>query len=145
MELLALKGSLRARVLALLKSIPAGRVASAESLGECLECPQGLVTAVLSKLSDDERRACPWHRIVARGGAIGRGSTRDEQFARLVREGVVVSPAGIVQDMGRTAVTDFAGLQAAPGRHVPPEIAPATAPAGLPKGRSRGMKDRPGR
>ena len=43
--------------------------------------------------------------MVAKGGAIGRGPHRDAQFARLVREGVPVSPAGIVQDMARVAIS----------------------------------------
>ena len=40
-------------------------------------------------LTEDEREIVPWHRVVAKGGAIGRGPLRDRQFARLSEEGIV--------------------------------------------------------
>lgn len=145
------KGPVRGQVLALIRAVPLGRVASPESLAAHLKLPVAQVSAVLARLSEDERQTTPWHRIVAKGGAIGRGPTREAQFARLVREGVSVSPAGIVQDMGRTAIADFLGLprssrRGAEGeraRDIQPGFEPDVQPAAAPLSRSRGMKDRP--
>ena len=66
-----------------------------------LGVPPPLVATMLSQLTEDEREIVPWHRVVAKGGAIGRGPHRERQFARLIQEGIVVSPAGIVQDLAR--------------------------------------------
>jgi methylated-DNA-protein-cysteine methyltransferase-like protein len=119
----------------LLQRVPSGRVTTVEALAENLGEPAALVRSRLSQLTEDERDLVPWHRVVAKGGAIGRGPHRDQQFARLAREGVLVSPAGIVHDLPRFAVTTFSGAlennAAASGK-------PTVAPAML--SRSRGMK-----
>ena len=133
------KTTARARVLALLARVPAGRVATLDALaGEAGITPQH-VTSILQSLSEDERQVLPWHRVVAKGGAIGRGPWREAQFARLVREGISISPAGIVQDMARAAIADLKDAQVSAKSYEP---AAAAAPARL--SRSRGMKDRPG-
>lgn len=133
------KSTTRARVLTLLASVPAGRVATIDVLAlEAGIAPQH-ITTILQSLSEDERQALPWHRVVAKGGAIGRGPWREAQFAALVREGISVSPAGIVQDMLRAAVADLKNLQVF-AKSFDPDA--AAAPPRL--SRSRGMKDRPG-
>lgn len=126
----------RGELLNLLRKIPPGRVASVERIAEELERPVAVVRTMLSQLSDDERELVPWHRVVAKGGAIGRGPSRDEQFARLVREGVMVSPAGIVQDLARQIISDFD--EASLARKAASSEAPPQGAA-----RSRGMKERP--
>jgi len=128
----------KADLLTLLRRIPLGRVTTAESLAGEIGLPAPLAATMLAQLTDDERDLVPWHRVVAKGGAIGRGLHRDQQFARLVREGVMVSPAGIVQDMARHLLVslDAASLKSA-SRVEPP------SPEGRPPGRSRGMKQRP--
>ena len=128
----------KADLLTLLRHIPLGRVTTAESLAGEIGIPAPLVMTMLAQLTDDERDLVPWHRVVAKGGAIGRGLYRDQQFARLVREGVMVSPAGIVQDMARHLLVslDAASLKNALPVEPPP-------PDGRPPGRSRGMKLRP--
>lgn len=133
------KSTTRARVLALLASVPAGRVATIAVLaGEAGIAPQH-ITTILQSLSEDERQALPWHRVVAKGGAIGRGPWREAQFASLVREGISVSPAGVVQDMAHAAIADLKDVQVSAKSYEP---AAAAAPPRL--SRSRGMKDRPG-
>ena len=92
-------------------TIPSGRVTTFDVLAESLGQPPALVHLMLSGLTEDERDFAPWHRVVAKGGAIGRGLHRDQQFARLVREGIPVSPAAIVQDMPRILVTTFDARQ----------------------------------
>jgi methylated-DNA-protein-cysteine methyltransferase-like protein len=127
----------KANLLALLRTIPFGRVTTFDVLAENLGQPPALVHLMLMGLTEDERDFSPWHRVVAKGGAIGRGLHRDQQFARLVREGVPVSPAGIVQDMSRVLVSTF---EASHERAHPPETPPEPRP---PQNRSRGMKSRP--
>lgn len=125
----------RTDLLKLLRKIPLGRVASPESLAGELGVPAPLVVTLMAQLTEDERELVPWHRVVAKGGAIGRGPHRDQQFARLVREGVMASPAGIVQDLDRHMVSSFD--DASLSKNATPAEAPPKA------GRSRGMKDRP--
>lgn len=125
----------KANLLALLRTIPSGRVTTFDVLAEQLGQPVALVQLLLAALTEEERDMAPWHRVVAKGGAIGRGLHRDQQFARLVREGIPVSPAAIVQDMPQFLVTTFEA--ASPIQQRPPET---TANAPHPGHRSRGMK-----
>lgn len=128
---------LTGEILSRLLVVPAGRVTTFDALADDAGVAPRFVAQVLAMLSEDERQSLPWHRVVAKGGAIGYGPHRDSQFARLVREGVPVSPAGIVQDMARLVVARFDRLARCNG--VRPEAELAVRPAG----RSRGMKDRP--
>jgi methylated-DNA-protein-cysteine methyltransferase-like protein len=128
----------KANLLTLLRTVPSGRVTTFDVLAEKLGQPPALVHLMLLGLTEDERDFAPWHRVVAKGGAIGRGLHRDQQFARLVREGVPVSPAGIVQDLSRVLVTTFDAQP--PDRKPQPETPPE--PPKSPN-RSRGMKSRP--
>jgi methylated-DNA-protein-cysteine methyltransferase-like protein len=123
------------KLLTLLRCVPSGRVTTHDILADEIGIPPPVVHAMLTRLTEDERDLVPWHRVVANGGAIGRGPHRDQQFARLVREGVPVSPAGIVQDMTRVLTTTF---EAPPSdRRQPPEMPPEPL---KPQNRSRGMK-----
>jgi len=126
--------SKRADLLTLVRAVPTGRVTSFDVLAQKLGEPPAFIQARLANLSEDERDFIPWHRVVAKGGAIGRGPHRDEQFARLVREGVQVLPAGIVHDMPRFLVTFEGGPQEPQKR---PETQQVPTP---PLSRSRGMK-----
>jgi methylated-DNA-protein-cysteine methyltransferase-like protein len=123
-------------MLTALRNVPAGRVTTADIIAAYIGSSAAEVVTLLSRLSEDERDACPWHRVVAKGGAIGRGPWRDTHFARLVREGVTVSPAGVVQDLARVLLSDLSTAPAVRDTHAPP-----TVPG---KPRSHGMKDRPG-
>ncbi len=126
--------SSKAQLLTLLGKVPLGYVTTPELLALEAGLPAPLIVTMLTQLNEDERELVPWHRVVARGGAIGRGPHRDQQFARLVREGVVVSPAGIVQDLARHMLVNFS--EAPLARDTPAE-APKSG------NRSRGMKQRP--
>ena len=132
----------RGEILALVRCLPTGRVATFDMIGQfCKVTPQQVAT-VIAGLSPDEREIVPWHRVVAKGGAIGRGPHRDQQFAKLVREGVPMSPAGVVQDMARVCVAlSGAGTSArAQNAETGVRVEPA---ATAPMSRSRGMKNRP--
>jgi methylated-DNA-protein-cysteine methyltransferase related protein len=129
------------QLIALLRAVPVGRVVSTDVLAMQLGVLPVMVSTLMANFTDDERDTTPWHRAVAKGGAIGRGPHRDAQFARLVREGVPMSPAGIVQDMMRVAITDIADgavVPSTPSLDPPPSHVPPT-----PLSRSRAMKDRP--
>ncbi|MFA5958870.1 MGMT family protein [Hyphomicrobium sp.] len=128
----------KAELLKLLRKIPLGRVVSTDRLADEIGVPAPLVVTMLSQLGEDDRDFVPWHRVVARGGAIGRGPHRDQQFARLVREGVMVSPAGIVQDLPRYMILAFDGVSLPKNAAGDPSSEPQK-----PGGRSRGMKQRP--
>jgi methylated-DNA-protein-cysteine methyltransferase-like protein len=123
-----------ANLLSLVRAVPTGRVTTFDMLAEKLGEPPALVQLRLARLTEDERDLVPWHRVVAKGGAIGRGPHRDQQFARLVREGVQVLPAGIVHDMPRFLVSFDA---TSPERPKQPETPQQTS---QPLSRSRGMK-----
>ncbi len=131
-------------ILQLVRAIPAGRVTTFDAIAVRLKVPPRLVATVLAGLTETEREIIGWHRVVASGGAIGRGPHCDQQFAKLLREGVLVSPAGVVQDMTRACVASFDAAMighksAATTTHGP--VSPQQAPG--PSSRSRGMKDRP--
>ncbi len=128
-------------LLALVSCIPRGRVATHDDLARHMKITQPLLLTLLGSFSEDERDIAPWHRLVAKGGAIGRGPHSDAQFARLVREGVPVSPAGVVQDLAQFRVA-AAALAKAPSGSRADDALEASAPRG-PASRSRGMKDRP--
>ncbi|MGL4396377.1 MAG: MGMT family protein [Hyphomicrobium sp.] len=137
-------------ILAALATLPVRHVVTHDVLAAELGLNVRLVQTLLTALTAIERETVPWHRVVARGGAIGWGPNRDQQFARLVREGILVSPAGVVQDMARHAL----GALPQPGDLQPTGVAgvsnarPMSAdvadpgPA-APTSRSRGMKSRP--
>lgn len=126
----------KADLLALLRKIPLGYVTTAESLALEIGVPAPLVITMLTQLNEDERDIVPWHRVVAKGGAIGWGPRRDQHFARLVREGVTVSPAGIVQDLEHHMLDALDDASLTKAADTPPQ-------APKPGGRSRGMKFRP--
>lgn len=128
--------AIRSRVVDLVRGVPPGRVITTNLIATTLGVAVPIVTTCLDKLSEDERQVTPWHRVVAKGGAIGWGLHRDEQFARLIREGVPVSPAGIVRDMVHVAIANVDDLQKTGGGkdsdHAPAPPSPSQ--------RSRGMK-----
>lgn len=140
------RGPLRGRLMGLLAAIPAGRVTTPEAIAAQLDVAPAWVRTSIGRLNEDELQMVPWHRVVAAGGAIGRGPWQETQFARLVREGIAVSPAGIVQDMGRVLLADLANLPRFPDGRAPSSLASSTIPDGVPpvtSSRSRGMKDHP--
>src|SRR3569833_3152832 len=95
----------KAQLLSLVRRIPLGRVASFEAIADELKIPAALALTMLTQMGEDDRELVPRHRVVAKGGAIGRGPHRDQQFARLVREGVLDSPAGLEQGLKRHMIS----------------------------------------
>ena len=116
--------------------IPSGRVVTLDVLCKHLSLAPHCAARSLVDIRRQMALEAPWHRVVAKGGAIGRGAHRDEQIARLRHEGVPVSPAGIVQ---RIAIVSFDEA----ARVLPSTISASPQPEGLRASRSRGMRDRP--
>lgn len=128
---------LRADLVALLARIPRGYVAAIGDVSRHLSAYQPHVTQVLAHIDSTEEQPAPWWRVVADGGAVGRHPRREEQMARLREDGIIVSAAGIVQEMTERRVKDLASPPGAPFGRVE-ERAGELRPA-----RSRGMKRHP--
>ncbi len=126
---------IKAEVLALAAHVPAGRVATHAQFSIKLKVISRQIATIFAGLDDAERARVPWWRIVADGGAIGRHPHRDEQMQRLRDEGLLVSPAGIVQELAARRVTELSMPR--PGQ---PKAPPPPPPS---RSRARGMKDKP--
>jgi methylated-DNA-protein-cysteine methyltransferase-like protein len=90
-----------ARILAAVRAIPRGRVASYGQVAENAGL-KGRARLVGYALRSGDGRALPWHRVMRAGGssAFPDGSAgRAEQFRRLEREGVRVVRGRV--DLGR--------------------------------------------
>lgn len=85
---------IKADILRAVARVPPGRVSTFADVGAFLEIMPRHVAYVLATLSEEERKAIPWHRIVMDGGRISptRFSTRGrDQIRRLQAEGAAVS------------------------------------------------------
>lgn len=91
-----------ARIIKLIKSIPAGRVSSYRDIARAAGLPNGArqVVRLLHSLSQKEN--LPWHRVVRADGRIGlpEGNGREDQIILLRNEGIEVSDSGRV-DMSK--------------------------------------------
>lgn len=129
---------LRHDLIALLERIPRGWVAAIGDVSRHLGTFQPHLVQLLASIGGEGEQDVPWWRVVADGGAIGRHPRREEQISRLKADGLLVSGAGIVQEMAERRINNlaappnqaFAGPSATPG-----EVRPA---------RSRGFKSHPG-
>ncbi len=96
-----------ARIIMLIKSIPAGRVSSYRDIALAAGLPNGArqVVRVLHSLSQKEH--LPWHRVVRADGRIGlpEGNGREDQIILLRNEGIEVSDSGRI-DMSKYARSD---------------------------------------
>jgi methylated-DNA-protein-cysteine methyltransferase related protein len=103
-----------ARVWALVRQIPRGRVASYGQIAALLGVARGAraVGWALRALPEAEARRVPWHRVVGAGGriAVRDGAGMHVQRARLLAEGVPFRGARV--DVSRC------GLEATPPRRL---------------------------
>jgi methylated-DNA-protein-cysteine methyltransferase-like protein len=97
---------IKADVLAIVSTVPAGRVATYREIGRWLDVMPRHVAYLLGRLNPKEADAVPWHRVVGDGGWLGApkedglGRTQAE---RLAEEGVAVVD-GRVSDFEVVAV-----------------------------------------
>lgn len=81
---------IKSQVLAMVASIPEGRVSTYRSLGEHIDVMPRHVAYILTTLEEAEKAVLPWYRVVAEAGVLsapssGRAQTQRE---RLRQEGV---------------------------------------------------------
>jgi methylated-DNA-protein-cysteine methyltransferase-like protein len=86
------------RILAAIRSVPAGRVSCYRDIGYAAGLPNGArqVARILHSMGETEK--LPWHRIVKADGhvALREGQGRELQIELLRAEGVQVGKAGVV-------------------------------------------------
>ncbi len=83
------------------RAIPGGMVVDFRELAAALNIPPRHVAYILSRLTDDEAEAIPWHRVVPKGGDFGRPGARkplrERQILLLRAEGHEVMEGRYVQ------------------------------------------------
>lgn len=139
---------IKADVLAVVATVPRGKVTTPTAIGSCLGVMPRHVSTVVAGLEAAERDVVPWHRVVADGGAVGRHPRRDEQIARLRADGLTVSPAGIVAGLDSAMLAGLAKPRAGgrPGAAIAeaePRDPQHQAPEAERPSRARGRFDRP--
>jgi len=84
----------KARVIAVMATIPAGRVTTYGAIGRRLKRTPRQVAFVLARLSEEESATLPWFRVVAANGIISTmklGIVGHRQIQCLQMEGVSVN------------------------------------------------------
>ena len=87
-----------ARVIALIKRIPKGKVATYGSIATMAGDPRGARQVVRALHSSSKKHRLPWFRVINSKGMISlpHGAGYEEQRARLEREKIVFKPNGTV-------------------------------------------------
>jgi methylated-DNA-protein-cysteine methyltransferase related protein len=118
---------IKADVLRIVASVPAGRVVSFADLGAHLDVMPRHIAYILAQLPEIEKATLPWHRAVAADGRLGvpkADADGTPQRALLAAEGAAFDPDG--------RITDFVARRvelAALAHGVPRQARPADAPA----------------
>ncbi len=102
---------IKADVLKIVAAIPAGRVCTFRSIGEHLDVMPRHVAYILAMLSDEEKNALPWYRVVADAGTLGAAKFSAEgrsQAALLNDDGIAASSKAITAGFDRLFIA--AGL-----------------------------------
>lgn len=97
---------IRSRVLAVVASIPEGRVTTYGAIGKHLRLTARQVAFVLATLTSEESERLPWFRVVAADGFVSStklGAVGRKQVRRLREEGVAVTPRNKVEDFRAVA------------------------------------------
>ena len=84
---------IKADVLAIVASIPEGKVCTFSSIGEHLDVVPRHVAYILSTLEPMEKVMLPWHRVVGNEGDLGKlktSETGESQAELLTFEGIFV-------------------------------------------------------
>ncbi len=92
---------MNADVLAVVRSIPAGRLTTVEAISTFLGVPVRHVTFLLARRFDADRESVPWHRVLAHRGALGRvlyNAAGRSQADLLADDGVTVGDRGRVAE-----------------------------------------------
>jgi len=100
---------LKPKVLALLSTIPEGRVTTYGAIARRLRVTARQVAFVMARLTKAESEKLPWFRVVAAGGVISTmklGAVGRRQIKCLAAEGVAVT--------ARHKIEDFRAVEWAP-------------------------------
>ena len=92
---------IRAEVIRLVALIPEGKFTTYGSIAVHMNVMARHVAFVMSRLTDEESKALPWHRVVsadARLSAKMDSELRDLQKSRLESEGMSIDPKGFIED-----------------------------------------------
>jgi len=92
---------IRAEVIRLVGLIPPGKFTTYGSIAVHMNVVARHVASVLSRLTEDEAAALPWHRVVGTEARLSQGMNPDlraEQKRRLEAEGLRVDAAGFIQN-----------------------------------------------
>ncbi len=86
------------RVIALIKKIPRGKVATYGSIATMAGDPRGARQVVRALHSSSRKHRLPWFRVINSKGLISLppGAGYEEQRARLEREKIVFKPNGSI-------------------------------------------------
>lgn len=141
---------IKSDVLAVIASVPRGKVTTFTAIAQCLGVMQRHVATIVAGLDVQELDGVPWHRVVADGGAVGRHQRRDAQIRLLRADGLAVSPVGFVGGLENAMLTKL--TKPRPGVRADVSEAEPEAASGQsvtkseagPTSRSRGRFDRPG-
>ena len=91
---------IRAEVIRLVALIPRGKFTTYGSIAVHMNVVARHVATVLSRLSDEEAAALPWHRVVGREGRLSVRMAADlskAQRERLEAEGIPIDAEGFIQ------------------------------------------------
>jgi methylated-DNA-protein-cysteine methyltransferase-like protein len=92
---------IRAEVIRLVALIPPGRFTTYGSIALHMNCNPRHVAHSLSRLTEEEAKELPWHRVVAAEGRISRSMDPElaaKQAALLEAEGMKVDAKGYITD-----------------------------------------------
>lgn len=92
---------IRAEVIRLVALIPEGKFTTYGSMAVHMNVMARHVAFVMSRLTDEESQALPWHRIVSADARLSSKmdvELRELQKSRLVFEGMSIDSKGFIED-----------------------------------------------
>ncbi len=92
---------IRAEVIRLVALIPEGKFTTYGSIAVHMNVMARHVAFVMSRLTDEESQALPWHRVVSADARLSPkmdADLRELQKSRLVSEGMSIDPKGFIED-----------------------------------------------
>jgi len=92
---------IRAEVIRLVALIPEGKFTTYGSIAVHMNVMARHVAFVMSRLTDEESQALPWHRVVSADARLSSkmdAELRELQKSRLVFEGMSIDSKGFIED-----------------------------------------------
>ena len=92
---------IRAEVIRLVALIPEGKFTTYGSIALHMNVMARHVAFVMSRLTDEESQALPWHRVVSADARLSPkmdAELRELQKSRLESEGMSIDPKGFIED-----------------------------------------------